>query len=155
VSEAGDRLVLVNGTRLTTPLDFEALLLDLRAGDEVTLELEGRSAPVRIRAEDSPVLRAEAVTILRDLEVTTLTPALRDAEGVSAESGVLVTRVAPTGQNILQLREGDVIVGIGQRGVATADELASILAQVPAGARVTLWVERSGGIFRRDFTMGS
>jgi S1-C subfamily serine protease len=67
---------------------------------------------------------------------------------------VLVTRVSPTGTNVLQLREGDVIVGIGQQAVASAEELASLLERVPAGARVTLWVERNRGLFRRDFTMG-
>jgi serine protease Do len=79
---AGDRLVRANGVRLTTPLDFEALLLDLRAGDEVRLELEERPGAITLRAEESPVLRAERVTILRDLEVTTLSPSLRDAEGL-------------------------------------------------------------------------
>jgi serine protease Do len=151
----GDRLVRVNDRRLTTPLDFEAVLLDLRPGDPVLLEVEGRSDPVRLVAEASPILRAERVTILRDLQVTTLTPALRSSQGVSAEAGVLVTGVAAGGQNLLQLREGDVILGIGQRPVQSAGELARILEQVPAGARVTLWVERRGGIFGRDFVMGS
>ncbi len=150
----GDRLVRVNDRRLTTPLDFEAVLLDLRPGDPVHLEVEGRSAPLSLVAEDSPVLRAERVTILRDLQVTTLTPSLRSAQRVRAEAGVLVTGVGAGGQNLLQLREGDVILGIGQRPVESAEELAAILEQVPAGARVTLWVERSGGIFGREFFMG-
>jgi len=151
---AGDRLVRVNDLRLTTPLDFEAVLLDLRAGDQVTLEVEGRRSTVALRAEESPVVRAERVTILRDIQVTTLTPAIRDAQGVAADAGVLVTGVDPAGANLLQLREGDVIVGIGQQGVTRASDLAAILEQIPAGARVTLWVERNRGLSRRDFVMG-
>jgi serine protease Do len=151
---SGERLIRANGHRLATPLDFEALLLDLRVGDAVELELEGRSAPVSLRAEESPVVRAERVTVLRDLEVTTLTPQLRDAAGVASEAGVLVSRVSPTGQNILQLREGDVIIGIGRQGIRTADELARILDQIPPGASVTLFVERNRALLRRDFVMG-
>ena len=151
---AGDRLVRANDLRLTTPLDFEAVLLDLKAGDPVRLEVEGRSAPLALRAEESPVLRAERVTILRDIQVATLTPPLRDAQGVAAEAGVIVSAVDPSGTNLLQLREGDVIVGIGQQGVSSAEELAAILDQIPPGARVTLWVERNRGLSRRDFVMG-
>ncbi len=151
----GERIVRANGHRLATPLDFEALLMDLRAGDTVELELEGQGTPVSLRAEESPVVRAARVTVLRDLEVTTLTPQLRDAQGVASEAGVLVTRVSPTGQNILQLREGDVIIGIGRYGIRTADELAGILDQVPSGASVTLVVERNRAVLRRHFVMGS
>jgi serine protease Do len=151
---AGDRIVTLNGRRLATPLDFEALLLDLRAGDVATVEVEGRSGALSIRAEESPTLRAERVTILRDVQVTTLTPRLREEFAVATEQGVLVTRISPAGQNVLALREGDVILGIGQQQIRSADELASILEQVPAGARVTLWFERNRGLVRRDFTMG-
>lgn len=151
---AGDRIWALNGRRLATPLDFEGLLLDLRAGDVAQLEVDGRSAPLSLRAEESPALRAERVTILRDIEVTTLTTALREAEGVATEQGVLVTRISPAGSNVLALREGDVILGIGQQQIRTAEELAAILAQVPAGAGVTLWFERNRGLVRRDFTMG-
>jgi len=151
---AGDRLVRANDLRLTTPLDFEAVLLDLKAGDPVRLEVEDRSAPLALRAEESPVLRAERVTILRDIQVATLTPPIRDAQGVAAEAGVIVSAVDPSGTNLLQLREGDVIVGIGQQGVSSAEELAAILDQIPPGARVTLWVERNRGLSRRDFVMG-
>jgi len=148
-----DQLVRMNGRRLTTPLDFEAILLDLRAGDPVEVEVEGRSRPVMLNADESPILRAERLTILRGIQVTTLTPALRDAQGIQSESGVVVTRVSPTEGNILQLREGDVIVGIGQRRIESAGDLASLLEQAPQGARVTFWIERNQSIFRRDFAL--
>jgi serine protease Do len=151
---AGDRIVAVNDRRLATPLDFEGLLLDLRAGDVARVEVEGRAAPLALRAEESPVLRAERVTILQDLEVTTLTPALREAQGVAAEQGVLVTRISASGANVLGFREGDVILGVGQRQIQTADELARLLAQAPAGAQITIWFERNRGLVRRDFTLG-
>jgi serine protease Do len=151
---ASDRLVQLNGRRLTTPLDFEAVLLDLRAGDPVQVDIEGRREPVALVAEESPVLRAERLTILRGIQVTTLTSTLRDAQGIQSEAGVMVTRVSPSEGNILQLREGDVIVGVGQRRVDSAEALAAILEQAPPGARVTLWVERNQSIFRRDFALG-
>jgi serine protease Do len=151
---AAERLVRMNGRRLTTPLDFEAVLLDLRAGDVVEVEVEGRSRPLVLAAEESPILRAERLTILRGIQVTSLTPALRDAQGIQSEAGVLVTRVSPSEGNVLQLREGDVIVGVGQRRVDSAGDLARILEQAPPGARVTFWIERNQSIFRRDFALG-
>jgi serine protease Do len=39
----GDRLLAANRRPLTGPLDFEGVMLDLRAGDELELAVEGRS----------------------------------------------------------------------------------------------------------------
>ena len=57
--EPGDRLLSANGRPLTGPLDFEGILLDLRAGDTLVVEVEGQRRPVRLEAEAFPSLTAE------------------------------------------------------------------------------------------------
>ncbi len=150
----GDRILELNGRRLTTPLDFEAFLLDLRAGDELRVGVEGRRSPLALRAEEFPSQLAERITVLRDLQVVTLTPAIRDEQGVTSEEGALVVDIAPATQQILGLRPGDVIVGLNNRGIRGADDLAQALGQIPAGSRVRLYFERNRGLVARDFVMG-
>ncbi len=151
---SGDRLVAANQRRLVSPLDFEALRLDLRAGDQIHLEVEGRDEAVTIRAQEFPSLPTERITVLRDLELATLTPAARDARGVTSESGALITGISPQLQQRLGLREGDVIVGINRQRVTGAEELAQILDQAPAGARIQLIYERNRGLGSTTFVLG-
>jgi serine protease Do len=149
----GDRLVAVNQRRLVSPLDFEALLLDLRVGDEVVVEVEGRAQPLRIRAEEFPALPTERVTVLRDLEVVTLTPAARDQRSIASEAGALITGVSSQLRNQLGLQEGDVIVGVNRRRISSAEELAELLGQAPPGARIQLIFERNRGLSSTTFTL--
>jgi serine protease Do len=152
---AGDRLLEANARRLVSPLDFEALLLDLRAGDELAVRVDGRDETVRIRAQEFPALPTERVTVLRDLEVVTLTPAFRDERGIGSEAGALVTGVSPDLQRRLGLRAGDVIVGVNRQRVASAEELAELLGRVPSGGRVQLIFERNRGLSSTTFILGA
>jgi serine protease Do len=152
--QVGDRLLEMNDRRLTTPLDFEAILLDLRAGDALPILVEGRDAPMDLTAEERPSVTAERVTVLRDLEVVTLTPAIRQERGVASEEGALVTGITDTARNALGLREGDVIVGMNNQRITSAEELAQWVESIPTGSRVRLIFERNRGLASRDFTLG-
>ncbi len=151
---SGQRLTVANERRLVSPLDFEALLLDLRVGDELWIQVDGTSDPVRIQAENFPALPAERVTILRDLEVTTLTPPARDERGIGSEAGALVTGISLDLQRILGLREGDVIVGINRQRIGSAEELAELLSEIPARSRVQFIFERNRGLSSTTFVLG-
>ena len=150
---SGDRLLAMNGQRLVSPLDFEAVLLDLRAGDPVRIEVEGRSDLLQMTAEELPSLRAERVRVFRDLELVTVTDAIRSERGVQSEEGALVAGISGELARILGLQEGDVIVGINNRRVATAEDVARTLDQLPAGSRVRLYFERNRGFVVRDFVL--
>lgn len=149
----GDRLVQANDRRLVSPLDFEAVLLDLRAGDRVTVQVDGQGRALEIRAEEFPALPTERVTVLRDLEMVTLTPAARDERGIASETGALITGISPELQRRLGLREGDVIVALNRRRIRAAEELAELLGQAPPGARVQLIFERNRGLSSTIFTL--
>ncbi|WP_232374798.1 S1C family serine protease [Mycolicibacterium mengxianglii] len=73
------------------------------------------------------------------VSVGQLTPAIRQAFGVDAESGALVTAVDNGGPAaIAGLRPGDVITQVGDDPVSTVEDLLSALRRTRAGARVTV-----------------
>lgn len=140
----GGRLMAADGRRLMTPLDFEAILLDLRAGDPVELEVEGR-APVRVVAEEIPSLRAERVTVLRDLQVITLTPAIRAERRLRSEQGALVVDVRGDLVRQLPLRPGDVIIAINNTPIREAGEVGQLLDRLrQARQPFRIYFERDG-----------
>jgi len=150
---AGDRLLSMNGVRLVSPLDFEAVLLDLRAGDEVRLVVEDRGEELRMTAEELPSHRAERVRVFRDLELVTVTEGIRSERGLQSEEGALVAGISSELARTLGLREGDVIVGINNQRVAGAQDVARMLDALPPGSRVRLYFERNRGFVVRDFVL--
>ena len=149
--EPGDRLLTVNGRTLTGPLDFEGALLDLRSGDRLEIEVEGQSRLISIIAAQFPSITAERVTVLRDLELVTVTPEIRGERGISSEQGALVTGISDQLSRQLGITIGDVIIGIDQVIVESADEVASIFDSLGGRGRVTLHFERNRGYNMRQF----
>ena len=154
--EAGDRLLEVNGTRLVTPLDFDAALLDLQVGDAVSVIIEGRARAVPMSAEEIPSLRAERVRLFDGLDLVTLTPAIRAERRIGSESGALVVGISsPQIESVTGLREGDVILSVGRRPIRSAEELSTLLRQIPARTRIQFVLERNGQLIAtQEFVLG-
>ena len=85
----GARLLEASGRRLSAPLDFENVVMDLRAGDEIALLADGGKS-IRIRSEALPSVRAERVRILTDLEIP-----LRHLKAAAACKRLDVTKRTP------------------------------------------------------------
>jgi serine protease Do len=147
----GDRLLEANDRALGTPLDFEAVLLDLRAGDPVRIRVDGRNRPVTLVTETLPTARAHRVEVLEDLEVISVTPEVRAEQGISSESGALITGISQALSQSLGLREGDVLLGINNTRINTAEEAAEAIGNLQRGARVRIFFERNGAISYLDF----
>jgi len=151
----GARLTQVNGVRLVTPLDFEAALLDLRAGDPVTVEAEKAMGDVRMVAEALPSSRAPRVLVFGDIEVVSVTAAIRNERSIVSQTGALVVGVVPAQlQDVLGVRQGDVLVALSNRPIQGAEDLAEVLEAIPAGSRVRLTFERNGNFLAQDFIHG-
>jgi serine protease Do len=148
---AGDRLLRANGQPLGTPLDFEAVLLDLRAGEAVEVETEGAGRPYRIVTETLPTARAQRVEVLEDLEVITVTPEVRLERNLGSEGGALITGISPELSRSLGLREGDVLLGINRQTIRTAEDAAEAIQDLQPGSRVRIYFERNGQVSWRDF----
>ena len=144
----GSRLVRAGNMRMATPLDFEAVKLGLRAGDRIELEVEGR-APVLLETAPLPSVAAEPVELLRDLEVVTVTPAIQSERRLASSEGALVVSISPALSQRIGLAEGDVVLGLNNTRLRTAQEVADALRRTQQGrSRFTLRFERDGRMVR-------
>ncbi len=142
-------LVEANGRPLRNFLDWEAVKLDLRVGDLVTLRVrEGGRAPVerRIITTDLPSVSAERVSVLRGLELVTVTPAIRSERGIRSEQGALVFRVQPEIGRATGLREGDVIVAVNRTPATSAAQVSQLLGAMRPRQSFRLVFERGGQV---------
>ncbi len=149
---AGARVTRLNGSNLAGPLDFQAALLDLGAGEAADLVLEGRSDPVRLVAESLPSRAAARVTVLAELELVTLTPEIRAERRIASGQGALVVGVTDAIREQLGFREGDVLVRINGVPVRTAEDASAILDELRRRrGRVRIEFERRGAYDMREF----
>jgi len=140
----GARLLEAGGKRLVNPLDFEAILLDLRAGDRMEVEGEGVGR-VTLVAEELPSLRAARVTVLQDLQLITLTPSVRAERRVLSDEGAVVTGISPELAGQLPLRPGDVLLAINNAGIQRAEQVAEILERLQSARQpFRIYFERNG-----------
>jgi len=147
----GDRLVQAGGRPLGTPLDFEAVLLDAKAGDNVEVVLEGRRRGLTLVAEALPTSVAERVEILQDLEVVTVTPDIRAEQNLGREAGALITGISSQMSSTLGLVRGDVILQINNTRIRSAEEAAAVLRSLRDGARARIYFERNGMVYFKEF----
>jgi serine protease Do len=148
----GIRLLEASGRRLVTPLDFEDVVLDLRVGDEVVLQMEGAPRPVTLRAQMPPSAQAERAVALGGLELITVTPAVRVEKGLRSETGALVMSATPEMQSRLGLEPGDVVLRVNETDIRGADQLADLLEGLRGrrgGLQVTF--ERRGRLGQNQF----
>jgi serine protease Do len=147
----GDVLTEANGRPLRNYLDWEAVKLDLHVGDAVELSVRSgrRTGQRRVVTGDLPTVTAEKYTLLEDLELITVTPAVRAERGIRSEEGVLIFKISPAVSQATGLREGDVILAINRSAVRAASQVGDLL-NVRSGEVVRLYLEREGQITFTD-----
>lgn len=149
--EVGDRLLSANGRPLTGPLDWEAVLLDLRAGNGLTLAIEDQPRPVVLTAAPYPSVTAARVTLFRDMELISVTPQIQLERGLANEDGAMVTEISNELAERLGLRPGDVILQMNRTRIRNADDVATFVDSLTGReGRVVLLIERDGAYGRRD-----
>jgi serine protease Do len=150
----GDVLVEANGRKLRNYLDWEAVKLDLDVGDSVRLVVRpvGGTRPVTrlLVSGDLPTVTAEKVTVLKDLQLISLTPQIRAERRVRSERGALIFRIAPATSEQTGLQEGDVIVGINRNTIESAEEVRSVLDAMRPRQPLRVYVERGGQVAYTD-----
>jgi serine protease Do len=149
----GDVLVSANGRRLRNYLDWEAVKLDLHVGDTVALEVRQRGGVVRRRlvTGDLPTVTADKLTALRDLQLVTVTPAVRAERGLRSEEGALIFRITPDASRSSGLQAGDVIIAVNRTPVRSAQQAGELLERRRSVMRV--YFERSGQVSFVDLVM--
>jgi serine protease Do len=147
----GDVLTQANGRPLRNYLDWEAVKLDLHVGDAVDLSVRSgrRTARRRVVTGDLPTVTAEKYTVLEDLELITVTPAIRAERGIRSDEGVLIFKISPSVSDATGLRAGDVILAINRSAVRGASQVGELL-NVRPGEIVRVYLEREGQITFTD-----
>jgi serine protease Do len=142
----GDVLLEANGHRMRNYLDWEAVKLDLQVSDAVNLTVRqnNQTATRRLVTGDLPTVAAAKVTVLRDLQLVNVTPAIQAERSIRSEHGALIFRITPEVSQATGLQAGDVIVGINRTPVRSASEVGDLL-QTRAGVH-RVYFERDGQI---------
>jgi S1-C subfamily serine protease len=106
-----------------------------------------------VTVADRPEVSAPKVTVLRELEVTTLTPALRAERGVLADQGAYVTGVSERVRDQIGLEVGDVILQINTTVIRNANDVSRAISQAPPRMMSRALIERGGRRYTTDFSI--
>ena len=148
----GDVLTRANDRVLRNYLDWESVKLDLGVGAAVRLSVRrgGRDRTVTLTSGDLPTSAAEKVTVLKDLQLVTLTQEIRAERGVQSERGALIFQISRELSSQTGLRVGDVIVGLNRRRITSADEVRAVIESLRPRQLVRVFLERDGAIVYTD-----
>jgi serine protease Do len=152
--QAGDVITRSRNRVLHNPYDWYAELLELRVGenDSLVVKRGGREIPVSVAVADLPDLNAPRVTVLRELELITLTPAIRAQYQIQSRQGALVNRVSERVQEQLGIQSGDVIVQLNRTPITDAELVNRFLTTYGRGV-IRLYFERGGAVYSTEFSL--
>ncbi len=148
----GDVIVRSRTRTLHNPYDWYAELLELRVGDSdsIVVKRGGREIPIMVPVVDLPDVNAPRVTVLREIELITLTPAIRAQYQIQSRQGALVNRVSDRVQEQIGLQTGDVIVQMNRTPITSAEDVNRILTTYGRGG-IRMYFERGGQIYATEF----
>jgi serine protease Do len=149
----GDVILAAGSRTIRNAFDWEAVLLDLRVGETVPLRVRrgSRDFETSVTVQDLPEVSAPKVQVLRDLELATVTPAIKAERGIRANAGALIVRVGDNIAEQLGVVAGDVIVMINRREVASAQDAARLIDSFSGRGVIEMIFERQGAMFRTEF----
>ncbi|HEV8598410.1 MAG TPA: trypsin-like peptidase domain-containing protein [Gemmatimonadales bacterium] len=152
----GAVLVEVNGRRLHNYLDWEAVKLDLHVGDEVRVRLLRGGTPEerKLTTGDLPTSTATKVTVLRGLEVVTVTQAIQGERRLRTAKGALIVGISDEARRGTGLQAGDVILAINRSLVTSARQVADLLEASRSDQAFRIYFERSGMTVFTDLVFG-
>jgi serine protease Do len=150
---AGDVITQSRDRMIRNPYDWEAELLELRVGEtvELTVRRGSRTERMSVRVRDLPEVGAERVAVLRELELISLTPAIRAERGLRAERGAVVASVTDRVSQDLGIRGGDLIIQVNRTPVTDAQQAARVLEYYIGRGPIRMFFERNGTIYSTDF----
>jgi serine protease Do len=146
----------VGSRRVRTPLDWEAAILRGSVGTPMDVRVAQGSGEqlFRVVPTDLPSMSAERIHALRDLQLVSVTPAIRAERNLQSEEGALVVSLSEQARQI-GLREGDVILAVNRARIRTAEDAARVLQQIAASDGGGVFVfERGGQLGRVSFGVG-
>ena len=153
--QPGDVILRSRDRELRNPYDWEAELLELRVGERVPLLVRrgSRDVTLDVTIADLPEVSAPKVQVLKELELVTLTPAIRAERQIRSAKGAVIFRVSDRVSSELGIQAGDVIVQVNRTPITSADDAARALDYYGGRGPIRMFVERGGRIFSTDFSI--
>ncbi|HEX4469549.1 MAG TPA: trypsin-like peptidase domain-containing protein [Gemmatimonadaceae bacterium] len=151
--QPGDIILQEGNRQVRNQFDWEAALLDLRVGQPANLRIHrgSRDLNVQVLVADQPEVTAPKVQVLKELELVTVTPAIRAERNVRSSQGALVFNVSDRVASDLGIQRGDVIVQVNRTRIKTAEDAAQALDYYGGRGPIRMFLERDGQIFITDF----
>jgi serine protease Do len=151
--QPNDVLVQSRARQIRNAYDWEAERLELRVGDQVPLVIArgGREMKVSVGVADLPEVNAPKVTVLKEIQLVTLTPAIRAERNVRRAQGALIQSVSDRVADQLGVQAGDVILQINSVPIADAESAAKALDYYAGRGAIVMYIERQGQVYTTEF----
>jgi serine protease Do len=151
----GDVLVRSRERAVRNHYDWEAEQLDFRVGESVPLRVRRGSSErtVTVAVADRPEVSAPKVAVLREIELTSLTPAIRAERAIQSPRGALIYRVSDRVATEIGVQSGDVIIQVNRTPVASAEDAARAIDAYGGRGPIRLYIERNRQLFTTDFVV--
>jgi serine protease Do len=153
--QQGDIFVQSRDRQIHSPYDWEAERLELRVGEDVPLVFRrgGRELKVAVKVADLPEVNAPKVTVLKEIQLVTLTPAIRAERSIRRANGALVQSVSQRVADQLGIQSGDVILQINRVPIADAEAAARALDYYAGRGAIVMYIERQGQVYTTEFVI--
>jgi serine protease Do len=150
---AGDVIVSEGNRAVRNAFDWEAALLDMRVGENAPLRIRrgDRELDVQVAVADLPEVSAPKVQVLKELELVTVTPAIRAERGLRSPQGALIFNVSERVANELGIQRGDVILQINRTEITSAQDAARALDYYGGRGPIRLVFEHNGQLLFTNF----
>jgi serine protease Do len=150
----GDIITRSRSRVLHNAYDWYAELLELRVGesDSIVVKRGEREIPIVVQVVDLPDVNAPRVTVLREIELITVTAPIRAQHQIQSRQGALVNRVSDRVQQQIGIQSGDVIVQINRTPITDAESVNRILTSYGRGG-LRMYFERGGQIYATEFSL--
>ncbi|HEY3286807.1 MAG TPA: trypsin-like peptidase domain-containing protein [Gemmatimonadaceae bacterium] len=151
--QAGDIIVQSRDRVVRNAYDWEAELLEMRVGEQADVRIRraGRERAVTVRIADLPEVAAQKVSVLKEIELVSLTPAIRSERGIRSGAGAVVYRISTRVTEELGLQAGDVIVQVNRSPVTDAQQAGRLLESMTGRGPIRMIIERGGFLYPIDF----
>jgi len=146
----GDIIMRVGEEKINRLSDWELSRSLARAGEKVNLEIwrQGKRETLTLIPEKSPIQVSDQAADKLGLVVSSIDREIAGHLGLESREGVVVLSVAAgSSAESWGLEKGDVIRQIGRYRINNIDSYNHFLREIRAGDKISLLIERSGGLF--------
>ncbi|MHB8055375.1 MAG: PDZ domain-containing protein, partial [Candidatus Aminicenantales bacterium] len=145
-----DVIIAINGLPIENSNDLRMKIAEIPPGSSVEIkfirdgkEMSVKTSVIELTNEEKPKPSAEKSNRNIGLTVEPLTPASARRYGLKAESGLLITDVAPGSPAERRgLQPGDIIVEANRQKIETMDQWNAVLKPLKAGDPLMLAIRR-------------